>query len=84
MILLFREKQTHKTKILITTQNKDVIVIYNTVFVTNDYVTFSHITYHVIRVGLLSQSASEKHNQEKKPTNLYAPYEFFKKTILLF
>ena len=30
-------------------------------------------TYHVIGICLLSQSASEKRNQEKKPTNLCAP-----------
>ena len=33
------------------------------------------IANHVIRVSLPSQSESEKHNQEKKPTNLCAPRE---------
>ena len=29
-----------------------------------------------------SQSVSEKHNQEKKPTYLFAPCEFLKKQIV--
>ena len=33
-------------------------------------------TDHVIRACVLSQSAPEKHNQEKKPTYLCAPREF--------
>ena len=36
---------------------------------------------HVIRVYLASQSASEKHNQEKKPTNLCAPREFLRQCV---
>ena len=34
--------------------------------------------FHVIGVRLLSQSAPENHNQEKKPTNLCASREFLK------
>ena len=39
---------------------------------------------HVIGVWLTSQSASEKHNQEKKPTNLCALGEFLKKMSAMF
>ena len=39
---------------------------------------------HVIGVWLASQSASEKHNQEKKPTNLCALGEFLKKMSAMF
>ena len=38
-------------------------------------------TGHVIGVYLLGQSASEKHNQEKKSTNLCAPREFLTKCV---
>ena len=36
---------------------------------------------HVTGVWLPSQSASPKHNQEKKPTNLCAPREFLQKCV---
>ena len=38
-------------------------------------------TCHVIGVSLLSQSASEKHSQDKKPTNLCAPCGLPKKNV---
>ena len=38
-------------------------------------------TTHVIGACLPSQSASRKHNQEKKPTNLCAPHEFVQKCL---
>ena len=41
-----------------------------------------HKIIHVIGVCLPSQSASEKHNQEKKPTNLCVPREFLKQMCL--
>ena len=48
------------------------------VFLTSNICWPWHITclccyIHVIGVGLLNQSAPEKHSQEKKPTNLSAP-----------
>ena len=45
-------------------------------------IRFRSLPFHVIRVGLPSQSASEKHNQEKKPTNLCAHWEFLKTMCL--
>ena len=38
----------------------------------------------MIKVRLLSQSASGTHRQEKKPTNLCAPREFLQKCVRMF
>ena len=46
--------------------------------VPTSFVSGRLFSFHVIEVYLLSQSASEKHNQEKKPTSLCAPREFLK------
>ena len=45
---------------------------------TVKYRLLNFVTFCVIGVRLPSQSASEKHNQENKPTNLCAPREFLK------
>ena len=44
----------------------------------------STIPVHVIGVRLLSQSASQKHNQEKKPTNLCATRKFLQNVSAIF